>query len=90
MESTAEILSGIKAIEAKLNGICSKWLTVNEAAIYCKVSESKMRKLIGSGKLPIHRIDGKILLNCRELDYLILTGTARPNKRQREQAEAFI
>jgi len=90
MEVLNQILNKLEHLEKCLNGTYSKWLTVSESAIYCRMSQSKMRKLIGMGKMPIHRIDGKILLNRRELDYLIMTGTSKPTKRKREQAEVFI
>ncbi|MBU1065375.1 helix-turn-helix domain-containing protein [bacterium] len=90
MDFDDQILAGLKTIENKLNGVYSKWLTVTEGALYCRISESKMRKLIGSGRLPIHRIDCKILLNRRELDFIILTGSARPNRRQREVIECLL
>ncbi|MBU4443712.1 helix-turn-helix domain-containing protein [bacterium] len=90
MEALAEILTRVKAIENKLNCIYSKFFTVKEASEYLRISESKLRKLIGAGKIPINRIDGKILLNRRALDYLILTGSAKPNKRQREAVECLI
>ena len=90
MEAFTEILTKLEHLERSLQVQNSKWLTVNEAAIYCRISESKMRKLIGSGKIPIHRIDGKILLHRKELDYFILVGSARPTKRQREAVECLI
>jgi len=90
MELTAEILRKLEHLEKCIIGMQSKWFTVNEAAEYCRISESKMRKLIGSGKIPIHKIDGKILLNRRELEYLILTGSARPSKRDRERVECLL
>jgi len=90
MEALHQILSKIEAIENKLNGMYSRFMTVKEASEYLRISVSKTRKMIAAGKIPIHRIDGKILLNCRELDYLILTGTAKPTKRQREAVECLI
>ncbi len=89
-----EILQILEKLDHKIDllgkSLNSKWLTVGESAIYCRISQSKMRKLIGAGKIPINRIDGKILLNRRELDYLILTGSARPTKRQREAVECLL
>jgi len=90
METLAEILTRVKAIESKINGMYSKWFTVNEAAIYCRISESKMRKLIGAGKISVNRIDGKILLNRKALDYYIILGNGKPSKRQREAVECLI
>ena len=77
-------------IEKILVGQNTKWLTVREAANYCRISESKMRKLLSSGEMPINRLDGKILLNRRALDYYIILGTSKPTKRQREAVEYLI
>ena len=90
MEALTAILDKLDHLEKCLNNIYSKFLTVDEASIYCRISESKMRKLIRSGKMPIHKIDGKILLNRRELDYLIMTGTSRPTKRDRERVQCLL
>jgi len=90
MEVLNEILSKIEHLEKSFQVQNSKWLTVLESAEYCRISESKMRKLLGSGKISIHRIGGKILLHRKELDYLILTGSARPSKRDRERVECLL
>ena len=90
MEALTAILTKLDHLEKCLNGISSKWLSVAEAAEYCRISESKLRKLVASGSVPVHRIDGKILLNRRELDYFILAGTAKPTKRDRERLECLL
>jgi len=85
-----QILTKLDHLEKCINGMYSKWQTVKEAAEYCRVSESKLRKLIGSGKIEIHRLDGRILLHRRELDFIILTGSARPTKAVRERLECLL
>lgn len=90
METLAEILTKLEHLEKCINGMNSKWLSVREAAEYARISESKLRKLIASGGVPIHKIDGKILLNRKELDFLILTGTSRPTKRDRERVQCLL
>jgi len=90
MEVLTEILTKLEAIENKLNGMYSRFMTVKEASEYLRISVSKTRKMIAAGKIPIHRIDGKILMNRRELDYLILTGTSKPTKRQIEKIQCLI
>ena len=85
-----DIYTKLENIEQRMSRIYSKWMTVIEAAEYCRISESRARKLIAAGTIQIHRIGGKILLNRRELDYLILFGTDTPTKRQRERAEAIL
>lgn len=87
MPSLNEMYEKLISIENTLMGVCSKWLTVKEAATYARASESKMRKLIHTGKLPINRLDGKILINRKMLDLFIIYGTAKPTKRQREAVE---
>jgi len=90
MEVLNEILAKIEHLEKSFQVQNSKWLTVLESAEYCRISESKMRKLLGSGKISVNRIDGKILLNRKALDYYIMFGTGKPSKRQREAVECLI
>jgi len=90
MEALNQILSKLEHLELSLQVQNSRWMAVSESAVYCRISESKMRKLIAAGEVPINRIGGKILLNRRELDYLILTGTAKPSKRRREAVECLL
>ena len=90
MPSSNEIFEKLLSIENILIGIVSTWLTVKEAAVYARISESKMRKLIHTGKLPINRLDGKILINRKMLDLFIIYGTANPTKRQREAVVSIL
>ena len=90
MHSIDDIYDKLIIVEKILVGQNTKWLTVREAASYCRISESKIRKLISSGEMPINRLDGKILLNRRALDYYIIFGTSKPTKRQREAMEYMI
>jgi len=90
MEALAEILSRFDRLEKCVNNIYSKWLTVNEASIYCRISESKMRKLIGAGEVPINHIGGKILINRKALDYFVMFGTGKPTRKQRESVQCLL
>jgi len=90
MPSLDEILEKLSSIENILIGTFSKWFTVREAAVYARISESKIRKLIHTGKLPINRLDGKILINRKMLDLFIIYGTKKPTKRQRETVEFML
>lgn len=90
MQDSQQILEKLDKIENSILRIVPRWLTVREAANYCRISESKMRKLLSSGEMPINRLDGKILLNRRALDYYIIFGTSKPTKRQREAMEYMI
>ena len=90
MEALTAILDKLDSLEKSLQVQNSKWLSVREAAEYCRISESKLRKLIGSGDLSINRIGGKILLSRKALDYYIVFKTSKPNKRQRESVECLL
>jgi len=85
-----QLIEKLEHLERSLQLQNSKWMTVAESSEYCRISESKMRKLIGTGKISINRIDGKILLNKKALDFYILLGTSKPNKRQRESVECLF
>ena len=85
-----EIYQKVVSIENLLHGLTSKWLTVKEASVYARVSESKMRKLIHAGKLPINRMGGKILINRKMLDLFIIYGTVNPTKRQQEAVDFLL
>jgi len=85
-----KLIDEIKLLRVALFRSVSPWLTVKEAAAYARISESKLRKLIHAGTLPINRIDGKILINRKSLDLFIIYGTTRPTKRQREAVEFML
>ena len=86
----SDLYSMLKSIKKSLSNQTPQWQTVKEAAEYARISESKARKMIAAGDLPIHRLGGKILICRRELDYLIHFETSSPTKRQREKAEGLL
>lgn len=90
MEVLNQILTKLEHLERSLQLQNSVWFTVLEAASYGRISESKIRKLIAKGELPINRIGGKILISRKTLDYYIMFKTGKPNKRQREAVECLI
>ena len=56
-----------------------RFLTVLGAAAYCSLSESSVRREIAVGRLRAYRPRrGRILIDRRELDALILASDARP------------
>ena len=73
----------IEIIYKKLNEIQSSiknrtpFLTVPEAANYCKISISKLRKLISDQNIPYQRIDGKIIFHIRKLELWILNNAEK-------------
>ena len=53
------------------------WMSIPEAAIYMSISQSQIRKLLNSGRLPYKKLypeksRSKILLNKRQLDLSIM------------------
>ncbi len=55
-----------------------RFLGIDEAAAYSGLSTKSLRRLIGSGKLTALKPVGKILLDIRQLDQVILgSGPAR-------------
>ena len=88
----------LKEILTEINNIRklqSTWLDLHEAALYLKISESFLYKLIASGSVPHRRIGAgnksKILFSRKILDYwIIYSKTSHFTKREREQAEAWV
>ncbi|MEE0846106.1 MAG: helix-turn-helix domain-containing protein [Eggerthellaceae bacterium] len=50
------------------------WLSVQAACDYVHVSRTTMYRLVREGKLPSHRIRGRILINRETLDRCIKDG----------------
>ncbi len=55
-----------------------RFLSIIAAAAYYSLSEKSFRRLISSGKLTAYRPVGKVLLDTREIDQLVLSSTQRP------------
>ncbi|RZD16600.1 MAG: DNA-binding protein [Candidatus Acididesulfobacter guangdongensis] len=58
----------LSKISANIN---KKWLTLNEAAEYLRISDRNLRKLAKNSKLPFYKLEGKILFKVSELDKYI-------------------
>ncbi len=68
------------------------WLTVFELSNYLSISESLIRKLISSKKIPFNRVDntGKILFKKKQIDLWLLSGKMKLNKREKQQIEILL
>lgn len=56
-----------------------RFLTVSGAAAYCSLSETSIRREIAAGRLTAYRPrKGRILLDKRELDALVMGADQRP------------
>jgi excisionase family DNA binding protein len=56
-----------------------RWLSVEQAANYAALSVESLRRLLAAGKLTAYRPrPGRVLIDRRELDALILGSTRRP------------
>ena len=70
-----QILNSLSSIEALLNRKTSRWLTVNEAADYLKLSARSIRRYLDKGLIPQHQIStGTIRIEKRDLDSLVFFG----------------
>lgn len=79
--------SDLASIAAKLdmlldrvdNGPGGRFLTVPKAAAHANLSEESIRRLLSSGKLTALRpVKGRVLIDRRQLDALVLSSTATP------------
>ena len=66
--SPADLELVLAKIAANAN---KKWLTLNEAAEYLRISERNLRGLIKKNIIPFYRLEGKILFKTSELDKFI-------------------
>ena len=86
-------LEDLSKIESKT------WMSIREAAIYLSISQSQIRNLINSGRIPSRRLypekkRSKILLNKRQLDVSIMLGRnsmrRRPTRAELKSLEGLI
>ena len=66
--SQIDLETVLSKISANIN---KKWLTLNEAAEYLRISDRNLRKLAKNSKLPFYKLEGKILFKVSELDKYI-------------------
>jgi excisionase family DNA binding protein len=56
-----------------------RWMSVEQAAAYSSLSAESLRRLLSAGKLTAHRPrPGRVLIDLRQLNALILASTRRP------------
>jgi hypothetical protein len=71
--------SKIDALADRLASAGSRWLSLADAARYAAMSEPSFRRLVAAGRVTAHRpLAGKIVIDKRQLDNLILSATTRP------------
>jgi hypothetical protein len=72
----------VARVAERLAGLAAKrYLSVAETAIYTSLSADAIRGLLSSGKLTgLRPVAGRIIIDKRELDALILSSTRRPSR----------
>ncbi len=99
-EILEEILQTVQRIESRQISTTSPYLSVSEAADYLKISESSMRRLLRSGKIPYQRINinesntrnsSKILITRKHLDQFVFYGEQKDvSKKDIEKVKQWI
>ena len=46
----------------------TKWISINEACNYCKLSKSTIRRAVKEGKLKASPATGKLLFNIQDIE----------------------
>ena len=60
-----------------------RYLSVARAAEYADLSEDSIRSLLSSGRLtPLRPVPGRVVIDRRELDALVLSSTGQPRRRR--------
>jgi excisionase family DNA binding protein len=69
-----------QAVAARLQPTVERrYLSVEEAARYSSLSPESVRRLLAAGKLtPLRPVRGRIVIDRRQLDALVLGSTRRP------------
>jgi len=83
-----DIYEKLDAIEKRIKPEFPNWLSVKQCAEYLGLSESTIRKLVTSGKIPFRRLPtaegGAIRFNRKEIDLFLLNGNVKARKRSRQ------
>ena len=90
MDRIDQILNSLSSIESKLIQRTSRWMTVNEAASYLKLSTRSIRRYLNMGTIPQHRLTtGTIRIERKDLDSMVIYGC--PYRRlTRQQRKTII
>jgi excisionase family DNA binding protein len=81
-----ELAEPLTLLHAKLDTLLERssvaerrFLTVANAAQYADLSEESIRRLLASGKLTgLRPLKGRVLIDRRQLDALVLSSTTKP------------
>ena len=81
------IFQKLDQLEKRIKPEFPTWLNVKQCAEYLGLSESTVRKLISTGKIPYRRLPtvegGAIRFNRRQVDLWLLSGEVKPKARAR-------
>jgi excisionase family DNA binding protein len=84
LDTLASVLAGLLAdrLADRLAALVAKrYLSVADAAIYASLSPDSIRSLLNTGKLSgLRPVGGRVLIDRRELDALLLASTRRPRR----------
>ena len=70
-----QILNSLSSIESLLYRKMTRWMTVNEAADYLKLSARSIRRYLDKGLIPEHQLStGTIRIERKDLDSLVIYG----------------
>lgn len=74
MSEVAELTAAVRDLIDRIDRReWARWLSVEGAAEYCSLSSKSVRNLIAGGKLtPSRAVRGKILIDRRQLDAVLL------------------
>ncbi len=87
MHRIDQILNSLSSIESKLIRKTSRWLTVEEAADYLKLSPRSIRRYLNKTNIPLNKLpSGTIRIEKKDLDSLVIFGISyrRLNRQQRK------
>lgn len=73
-ETLLDVLAGRLAGLLAGSPAAARWLTVRTAAEHLGLSEHAIRALVKRGRIPCHRIEGRVLFGRAELDSWVRSG----------------
>jgi len=89
-----ELIEKIDALEKNIKPDFPNWMSVRQVAKYLSISESSVRTLISTGKIPYRRLPtaegGAIRFNRKQIDFWLLSGQTKPKARTRQTFEALL
>lgn len=89
MDRLDQILHTLSSIESLLSSKTTRWMTVNEAADYLKLSARSIRRYLDKNLIPQHQLStGTIRIERKDLDSLVIYGC--PYRRLSRQQKKSI